>query len=137
MATLDPVAQARVERVLSFLAVGGGAALLNRRRLEVLAIVGEIEPAALIAARHIPIATPGQVVHTGPETLIADLGDEHRLYVRVPEGARDRTFADRAQRAVDLLKRFVFFVPRAPPAPPSPASANAVVFAPRRGRMAP
>jgi len=109
VAELDAVAQTRIARVLSFLAVAGGAALLSRRRFEVLAIVGEIEPGSLIAVRHILIATPGQVVHAGPEALIADIGEEYRLYVRVPEGSLDRTFADRTQRAVGLLNRFVFF----------------------------
>lgn len=135
MEELDPEIAERLNRVLTFLAVSGGAALLHRRRAGVVASVGEVDLPTAIAARHVPIAPTDQVISLNQQSLIADVSPDYRLLVHVSSGAADHAFADRMKRAVDLLQLHVFpFGHGAPPAPAAAAPANAVVARPARTR---
>ena len=126
--------QERLNRVLTFLALSGGAALLHRRRTGIVASVGEVDLRSAIAARHTAIAPTDQVISLNLQSLIADVSPEYRLLVHVPAGA-DHAFADRMKRAIDLLQQHVFPLGvGAPPIPPAAAPANAFVERPARSR---
>lgn len=136
MALFDPLTTDRLKRVLRFLSVSGGAALISKPERRVLAASGEIEDAAALAALDVSIDPIEAIVSVAPDGLIADIGRRHRLFVRVPGGLPDPAFADRLRRARDLIERFALHVGgRNPPAaPPGSAPAHAVVFAPSRPR---
>jgi len=134
VARLDPVTAGRLGRVLVFLSVSGGAALLSKRERSVVARAGEIDDAAALAALA-AVIDKDEVVHVPPDGLIADIGRHHRLFVRVPDGLLAPAFGDRLRRARELIERFGLHVGRNPPAaPPGSAPAHAVVFAPRGPR---
>ncbi len=134
MAPSTPIVSDRLTRVLAFLSVSGGAALLSKPERRVLATSGEIEDAAALAALGALIDPIEAIVHVAPDGLAADIGRHHRLFVRVPSGLVDPAFIDRMRRARDLIVRFGLHVGghTPPAAPPGSAPAHAVVFAPYR-----
>ena len=108
MPELDPEIEDRLSRVLTFLAVSGGAALLHRRRTGIVASVGEVDLRSAIAARHTAIAPTDQVISLNLQSLIADVSPEYRLLVHVPAGA-DHAFADRMKLGELVLLRLLWF----------------------------
>jgi hypothetical protein len=133
---LDPIVADRLRRVLLFIAVGGGAALVSTRERAVVASVGELHEVAAMRALDVNIEPNEAVVHVAPEGLVAAVGRHHRLYAEVPAALPNPAFADRMRRARDLIVRFGLHVGgHAPPGtPPGSAPAHAAVFAPRRQR---
>ncbi len=124
----------RVDRVLGFLAVSGGAALVCKRSRRVVAASGEVDATAAVAALAEPLADPDSIRHVGSHTVITDVGLQHRLFIVLPTGSLpDASFLHRVRRARDLLDRFGLRLgaPRGS-APPGNAPAHAVVFAWRR-----
>jgi hypothetical protein len=133
---VDPVIAERLRRVLAFLSISGGAALLSKPRRRVLASAGEVDEAEALAALDARIDPIEAVVHINPRALIADVGRHHRLFVQVPKGLVDPSFGDRLRRARAVIERFGLHMSGFTPssAPPSSAPAHAVVFAPQRAR---
>ena len=135
MAELDPEIEERLNRVLTFLAVSGGAALLHRRRVGIVASVGDVDLPTAIIARHFPIAPTDRIISLNQQSLIADVSSDYRLLVHLPAGVADHAFADRMKRAVDLLQLHVFPLGAgAPPVPPAAAPVNAFVDRPAQAR---
>lgn len=121
----------RLTRILTFLAVSGGAALVSKRERRVVLEVGDISHAAAVASlQRRPLEDE---IQASVGALVADVGRHHRLFVRVPAGIVDPAFVDRLRRARDVIERFalqssVQLPPRG--SPPTSATAHAVVFVP-------
>jgi hypothetical protein len=131
---LGPVAQERLQRVLVFLSVSGGAALLCKRRSRVIASAGKVE-VEVASALSVPLDSQDEVRFVRPDTLIADVGLHHRLIVRVPRAALGAGFKERVHRARVMVERFGLY-PKASAsgAPPTSAPAHAFLDSARRPR---
>lgn len=134
MSDEDATAAARLVRVLEVLAVAGGAALVERDSDELSVVAGEVDDGLLARARFLSMPGVGEVVRSG-DALVAAVGVNYTLVVRVPPGLTDAAFSGRVRRCAALLGRYVFMREASGPTGPStPPSANAALFArvPRR-----
>src|SRR5690242_6451739 len=102
----EPTTPDRLARVLTFLSVGGGAALLSKRDRRVLASVGAFDATAVTQALDARIEPDDAVIHVDRCGLVAEVGRRHRLLVLVPLGLPSPAFADRLRRARALVERF-------------------------------
>jgi hypothetical protein len=124
----------RLDRLLAFLSVSGGAALLCKRTRRVLAAVGEADSTSAIVALDVQVQPTDDIVYVAGG-VVAEVGLHHRLFVRIPSHALDPHFTHRILRARDIIERFALHTRRAPPtAPPTSAPAHAVVFPADRRR---
>lgn len=135
MTTGSEIAQERLERLLAFLAVAGGAALVATRERKVVGVAGDVSD-ELVASALTTGARDDAIVGIDREWVITPVGSAHVLLVAVgPAVRRDVAFVERIRRVRDLLQRFV--VPWLPPpaAPPTGSPAHAVVFRPAACRL--
>ncbi len=128
------VNQQRLARVLQFLAVSAGAALVSKGSRAVVGAAGDVDDAAAVAALDVELDDAGGIRHVEPDALITDVGLRHRLFVRLPpQMLPDTQTLQRMRRARDILEKFVFrLTAPAGSAPAGNAPAHAVVFASRR-----
>jgi hypothetical protein len=130
----DPSVDGRLDRMLAFLAVSGGAALLCKRTRRLITAVGEVEPACVLAALDAQVQ-PTDAIISVTGGVVAEVGLHHRLFIQMPASTLEPRFLQRIRRAREIIERFALYARGAPPAaPPTSAPAHAVVFpeAPRR-----
>jgi hypothetical protein len=131
MTARDMVANSRLDRLLIFLSIAGGAALVSKRHRRVIALAGEVDAHTAVAALETPIEPADAIVRVATG-VVAEVGLNHRLFICLPPEAWDTAFAHRVRRARDIIERFALHSRRSPPAaPPTSTPAHAVVFANR------
>lgn len=137
MSDFDAVATERLVRMLEFLGVSGGAALVVRATRRTVSQRGEIPDDLAKRAFEWRVDNSEQVVHLPPDGLVCDVGVSYRLVVRVgTDPAHATGFAERLRRVRILIERFVLPYAAPPPAsaPPGSAPVHAVVFPPSSSR---
>jgi hypothetical protein len=136
VAEFEGVARERLQRVLVFLAISGGAAVVSKRTRSIVARDGDVDDSVARAAVDVELDTADSVVRLPPDGLVCDVGERYRLIVRVAADlAADAGFVTRMRRARQVLERFVVPFARSPAStPPGAAPAHAVVYAPELQR---
>src|SRR5689334_16154289 len=134
MALFDPEIVDRLDRVLEFLALTGGAALVRRNPRAVVATHGRIDSAVAISSLDMELDAVDAVVHVPPDGLVAEVSWNYRVFVRLSTCPVPKPeIVTRMRRARVLLERFVIshVAHAGPVAPPSAAPAHAAVYARR------
>jgi hypothetical protein len=137
MSHADEVAQ-KLDRLLVFLSLSGGAALVSKRARAVIASHGAVDAKRAVSCLELTLDDASSIVHV-QGGLVADVRQDYRIFVSLEVcPVPDPGMLQRLRHARELIERVLAPVspglppPGTPGAPPSGSPAHAVLFAPAR-----